>query len=86
MTVETTSYDHGTDRRDRNEKPHGYAAAGISVYLSVYLLIDRERGTLVVHSEPDKGRYRQQHAYDYGDAVALPSPVDITLGAEELKD
>ncbi|MEV7495416.1 Uma2 family endonuclease [Streptomyces anulatus] len=82
MTVEVTSYDHVTDRRDRNEKPHGYAASNIPVYL----LIDRESGTLVVHSEPDKGRYRQQHSYDYGDAVPLPGPVDITLDTEELKN
>ncbi|PCG83988.1 hypothetical protein CIB93_21415 [Streptomyces sp. WZ.A104] len=82
MTVEVTSHDHDTDRRDRNEKPHGYAAAGIPVYL----LIDRESGTLLVHSEPDKGRYRQQHSYDYGDAAVLPRPVSITLDTEELKD
>ncbi|MEU4177556.1 Uma2 family endonuclease [Streptomyces sp. NPDC026589] len=82
MTVEVTSYDYDTDRRDRSEKPHGYAAADIPVYL----LIDRESGTLVVHSEPVKGRYRQQHSYDYGDAVPLPGPVDITLDTEELKD
>ncbi|MFD0420748.1 Uma2 family endonuclease [Streptomyces parvus] len=82
MTVEVTSYDHDTDRRDHYEKPHGYAAAGIPVYL----LIDRESDTLLVHSEPDKGRYRQQHSYDHGDAVTLPHPVSITLGTEELKD
>jgi len=40
----------------------------------------------VVHSEPDKRRYRQQHSYDYGDTVALPHPVSITLDTEELKD
>lgn len=79
-----TSYDHDTDTdsRDRTEKRDGYAAAGIPVYL----LIDRDHDTLVVHSEPDKGRYPQQHSYDYGDAVPLPGPVDITLDTEELKD
>ncbi|MFH8361004.1 Uma2 family endonuclease [Streptomyces anulatus] len=84
MTVEVTSYDHDTDSRDRTEKRDGYAAAGIPVYL----LIDRDHDhdTLVVHSEPDKGRYRQQHSYDYGDAAPLPSPVDITLDTEELKN
>ncbi|WP_405507950.1 Uma2 family endonuclease [Streptomyces cyaneofuscatus] len=82
MAVEVTSHDRDTDRRDRNEKPLGYAAADIPVYL----LIDRESGTLVVHSEPDKGRYRQQLSYDYGDTVVLPQPVDITLDTDELKD
>ncbi|MGW9303452.1 Uma2 family endonuclease [Streptomyces cyaneofuscatus] len=82
MAVEVTSHDRDTDRRDRNEKPLGYAAADIPVYL----LIDRESGTLVVHSEPDKGRYRQQLSYDYGDTVVLPQPVNITLDTDELKD
>ncbi|MFH9269004.1 hypothetical protein ACH4KN_32800 [Streptomyces sp. NPDC017546] len=50
----------------------------------MYLLIDRESGTLVVHSEPDKGRYRQQHSYDYGDSAVLPHPVSITPDTEEL--
>lgn len=82
MTVEVMSRNHDTDSRDRTEKRDGYAASNIPVYL----LIDRESGTLVVHSEPDKGRYRQQHSYDYGDAVPLPGPVDITLDTEELKN
>ncbi|MCX4675261.1 Uma2 family endonuclease [Streptomyces sp. NBC_01433] len=82
MTVEVTSYDYDTDRRDRTEKRDGHAAADIPVYL----LIDRDNDTLVVHSEPEKGRYRQQTTYGYGDTVALPAPVDVTLDTEELKD
>ncbi|MEU2571856.1 Uma2 family endonuclease [Streptomyces anulatus] len=84
MTVEVTSHGHDIDSRDRMEKRDAYAAAGIPVYL----LVDRDHDhdTLVVHSEPDRGRYRQQHSYDYGDAVPLPGPVDITLDTEELKD
>ncbi|SER50058.1 Putative restriction endonuclease [Streptomyces qinglanensis] len=39
MTVEVTSYDSDTDRRDRQEKPAAYAAAGIPVCL----LVDRDR-------------------------------------------
>lgn len=82
MTVEVTSHDHDTDRRDRTEKRDGYASVGIPVYL----LIDRDDDTLVVHSEPDKGRYRQRTTYVYGDTVPLPGPVDITLETEELKN
>ncbi|MFC9856848.1 MULTISPECIES: Uma2 family endonuclease [unclassified Streptomyces] len=82
MTVEFTSYDYDTDRRDRSEKRDGYAAADIPVHL----LIDRDNDTLVVHSEPEKGRYRQQTTYGYGDTVTLPAPVDVTLDTEELKD
>ncbi|SCD92802.1 Putative restriction endonuclease [Streptomyces sp. Termitarium-T10T-6] len=82
MTVEVTSHDHDTDTRDRTEKRDGYAAASIPVYL----LIDRDHDTLVVYSEPEKGRYRHRTTYGYGDTVALPGPVDITLESEELKN
>ncbi|MET8730671.1 hypothetical protein ABZV81_26330 [Streptomyces parvus] len=33
-----------------------------------------------------KGRYRHRTTYGYGDTVALPGPVDITLESEELKN
>ncbi|MFC8724225.1 Uma2 family endonuclease [Streptomyces bacillaris] len=82
MTVEVTSHDHDTDSRDRVEKRDGYASAAIPVYL----LVDRDDNTLVVHSEPEKGRYRRQTTYAYGDSVHLPGPVDITLDSEELKN
>ncbi|MCC8482618.1 Uma2 family endonuclease [Streptomyces globisporus] len=82
MTVEVTSHDHDTDTRDRTEKRDGYAAASIPVYL----LIDRDHDTLVVYSEPEKGRYRRRTTYAYGDTVPLPGPVDITLESEELKN
>ncbi|PVC82668.1 Uma2 family endonuclease [Streptomyces sp. CS131] len=82
MTVEVTSHDHDTDTRDRAEKRDGYAAASIPVYL----LIDRDDDTLVVYSEPEKGRYRRRTTYGYGDTVPLPGPVDITLESEELKN
>ncbi|KAA6197670.1 MULTISPECIES: Uma2 family endonuclease [Streptomyces] len=82
MTVEVTSHDHDTDTRDRTEKRDGYAAASIPVYL----LIDRDHDTLVVYSEPEKGRYRHRTTYGYGDTVPLPGPVDITLESEELKN
>ncbi|MCK8680603.1 Uma2 family endonuclease [Streptomyces lichenis] len=82
MTVEVTSYDSDTDRRDREEKATGYAAAGIPVYL----LVDRDRGALLVHSEPHNGEYRQRTTYAYGDTVTLPDPVGITLDTEKLKE
>ncbi|MEU6482464.1 Uma2 family endonuclease [Streptomyces sp. NPDC046887] len=82
MAVEVTSYDSDTDRRDRKEKAAGYAAAGIPVYL----LVDRDGGALLVHSEPHNGEYRQRTTYAYGDTVALPDPVGITLDTEKLKE
>ncbi|MEC4020064.1 Uma2 family endonuclease [Streptomyces sp. H27-D2] len=82
MTVEVTSHDADTDRRDRTEKRDGYAAAGIPVYL----LIDRDACTVTVHSEPKNGTYRQQPSHPYGATVELPAPVGITLETEKLKD
>lgn len=84
MTVEVTSFDADADRRDRKEKPSAYAAAGIPVYL----LIDREVGTLIVHSSPDAeaGRYQDIHIGKIGDRLHLPTPVDVEFGTEKLRD
>jgi Uma2 family endonuclease len=82
MTVEVTSGDRDTERRDRQEKPRAYAYAGIPVHL----LIDRDNDTLVVHSAPQNGVYQNRRPYHYGSTVRLPSPVAITLETEKLKD
>ncbi|MDI3407824.1 Uma2 family endonuclease [Streptomyces cavernicola] len=84
MTVEITSHDSDTDRRDRKEKPLAYAAAGIPVHL----LIDRDEGTLIVHSNPDAeaGRYQDIHIAKFGDSVHLPDPVSFALETERLRD
>ncbi|MFK4020910.1 Uma2 family endonuclease [Streptomyces albogriseolus] len=82
MVVEVTSHDSDTDRRDRVEKPGGYAAAGIPVYL----LIDRDDCSVVVFNQPEGGRYRHQEKLPFGASVKLPDPVNITLDTEPLKD
>ncbi|WP_258198914.1 Uma2 family endonuclease [Streptomyces sp. A244] len=82
MAVEITSHDRDTDQRDRIDKPIGYAAADIPVYL----LIDRDNHTLTVHSEPKDGRYQQISRHPWGATVELPTPVNITLDTEKLKD
>ncbi|SCK27280.1 Endonuclease, Uma2 family (restriction endonuclease fold) [Streptomyces sp. WMMB 714] len=84
MVVEVTSYDEDTDRRDRVEKPPAYAAAGVPVYL----LIDRDSCTVVVHSCPDRegARYRDVHTARFGEAVTLPEPVGIELETDVLKN
>ncbi|MCT9106049.1 Uma2 family endonuclease [Streptomyces mirabilis] len=82
MAVEITSRDRDTNRRDRIDKPVGYAEADIPVYL----LIDRDNNTVVVFSEPKDGRYQQSRSYPWGSTVELPSPVAITLKTEKLKD
>ncbi|MGP3989037.1 Uma2 family endonuclease [Streptomyces sp. 3N207] len=83
MTVEVTSYDSDTDRRDRQEKPAAYATVGIPVYL----LVDRDRCEVVVHTnpDPDAGRYRDLHTASFGEQVTLPAPVGISLDTEPLK-
>lgn len=82
MTVEITSYDSDTDRRDRREKPVAYALAGIPVYL----LIDRDACALVVHSDPSPDGYRDVHTVLFGKPVTLPKPVGFTVETEALKD
>lgn len=82
MAVEITSHDADTNRRDRVEKPVGYAEAAIPVYL----LIDRDSDTLTVYSEPRNGTYEQNPSYPFGADVELPAPVGFTLDTEELKD
>ncbi|MFD5116529.1 Uma2 family endonuclease [Streptomyces sp. NPDC058391] len=83
MTVEITSYDSDTDKRDREEKPSAYADAGIPVYL----LIDRDSCTITVHSIPDPvaGDYRDRHKVPFGEPISLPDPVGIELDTEILK-
>ncbi|MEU9789494.1 Uma2 family endonuclease [Streptomyces sparsogenes] len=83
MTVEVTSYDYDTDRRDRVEKPAAYAAADIPVYL----LVDRDACALMVHTNPDAklGRYRDVHEALFGEQVVIPDPVGITLDTDILK-
>ncbi|KUN79775.1 hypothetical protein AQJ66_27860 [Streptomyces bungoensis] len=82
MAVEITSWDHDTARRDRVEKPDGYAAAGIPVYL----LIDRDDCSVVVFDQPEDGRYRHEEKLPFGASVKLPDPVNITLDTEPLKE
>ncbi|WP_371598893.1 Uma2 family endonuclease [Streptomyces sp. NBC_00564] len=82
MAVEVTADDVDTDRHNRVEKPDGYAAVGIPVYL----LIDREDCSVVVFNQPEDGRYRREEKLPFGAAVKIPDPVNITLNTEPLKE
>lgn len=82
MAVEVTSHDVDTNRRDRVEKPNGYAAARIPVYL----LVDREAGAVTVHAEPVGGTYRSVTTRPFGAVVELPEPVGFALETEALKE
>ncbi|MFJ8108837.1 Uma2 family endonuclease [Streptomyces sp. NPDC096132] len=81
MAVEVTSHDSDTRQRDRVEKPDGYAAAGIPVYL----LIDRDDCSVVVYNQPENGRYRHEEKLPFGASIKLPDPVGFTLDTEPLK-
>ncbi|WP_371528542.1 Uma2 family endonuclease [Streptomyces sp. NBC_01283] len=82
VAVEVTSRDRDTDRRDRQDRPRAYAYVGIPVYL----LIDREKHSVVVYSSPENGIYQSRRPYRYGSAVHIPAPVALTLETERLKD
>ncbi|MEV7519659.1 Uma2 family endonuclease [Streptomyces sp. NPDC091371] len=82
MAVEVTSWDSDTERRDRIEKPRAYAETGIPVYL----LIDRLKCQVVVHSDPDGTGYETVRTVPFGREVQLPDPVGINLQTEPLKD
>lgn len=82
MAMRATSHDPETDLLDRIDKPAGYAAARIPIHL----LVDRDAGSLTVHADPRKGRYRSVTTRPFGDVVELPDPVGITLETEKLKD
>ncbi|ARF57593.1 Uma2 family endonuclease [Streptomyces gilvosporeus] len=82
MTVEVTSHDGDTDRRDRQQKPRAYAEAGIPVYL----LIDRDTCEVTVFSKPDGDHYDQAVTVRFGTPVEIPAPVGLKLDTEPLKD
>ncbi|MEU0967255.1 Uma2 family endonuclease [Streptomyces sp. NPDC005917] len=82
MVVEITSHDSDTHKRDRVEKPRAYAEAGVPVYL----LIDRDNLSILVHSDPDlEDGYRDIHVVRLGGQAVLPDPVGIELNTEDLK-
>ncbi|MGW0711009.1 Uma2 family endonuclease [Streptomyces sp. NPDC002643] len=82
MTVEITSYDSDTHRRDREEKPAGYADSGIPFYL----LVDRDDHSVTLFSDPAPGGgYRSAVRKTFGAKLSLPDPLGIELDTEELK-
>jgi Uma2 family endonuclease len=78
LVAEITST--STADRDREKKIHGYARAGIPVYL----LIDREEGELTVYSEPSGDDYAQGPKHKLGQTVPLPAPLGFELDTAEF--
>ncbi|MFJ8537122.1 Uma2 family endonuclease [Streptomyces sp. NPDC093591] len=78
LVAEVTST--STADRDREKKIHGYARAGIPVYL----LIDREEGEVTVYSEPSGDDYAKGPKHKLGLTVPLPAPLGFELDSAEF--
>ncbi|MDF3146122.1 MULTISPECIES: Uma2 family endonuclease [unclassified Streptomyces] len=78
LVAEVTS--KSTADRDRHEKIHGYARAGIPVYL----LIDREGAEVALYSDPSSDDYAKSAKYKLGLTVPLPDPLGFELDTAEF--
>ncbi|MFD9485581.1 Uma2 family endonuclease [Streptomyces sp. NPDC059991] len=80
MVVEVTSGRESDAEVDRVDKRDAYAQAA----LPVYLLVDRHRGEVVVHWDPQNGHYRHESTATFGAELALPAPFSFDLDTSEL--
>ncbi|MER5440583.1 Uma2 family endonuclease [Streptomyces sp. NPDC002790] len=77
MAVEVTS---SKPQQDREAKRRCYAQGAIPLYL----LIDRDKSSVTLHSDPSKGDYRQSCTLPFGKALALPEPFAFDLETAEF--
>jgi Uma2 family endonuclease len=77
MVAEVTS---SNADRDREEKRRCYAQGGIPLYL----LIDRERATVVLFSDPVKGDYKGVTMLPFGKPLHLPEPFGFELDTSDF--
>lgn len=76
LVVEVTSKSNAN--YDRIDKLHGYATAGVPLYL----LLDRWHSglpTAMLFGEPEGGTYRVLETVKYGEGIHLPEPFDLTI-------
>jgi hypothetical protein len=81
LVVEITS--KWNANHDRVGKLHGYATAGVPMYL----LLDSwhaGRPTATLHGEPRNARYRVLDTVKYGEELRLPAPFDLVLDTGEF--
>lgn len=81
LVVEITSRSNAN--HDRVKKAHGYAKAGVPLYL----LLDpwqSGRPTATLYGEPANGTYRVLASVEYGEQLTLPAPFDVTLDTNVL--
>ncbi|MEX3107226.1 Uma2 family endonuclease [Streptomyces sp. V2] len=67
-------------RADRVAKRHGYAHAGIPLYL----LVDRDSSSLTLFSDPEDEDYRQHITLPFGKPLPLPEPFGFELETGEF--
>jgi Uma2 family endonuclease len=76
LVVEVTSKSNAN--HDRIKKAHGYAVAGVPLYL----LLDAwqsGRPTATLYGEPQSGTYRVLSSVEYGEELTLPAPFELAL-------
>ncbi|MEV7384022.1 Uma2 family endonuclease [Streptomyces lydicus] len=77
MVVEVTSTN---PRKDRKDKRHCYARAGIPLYL----LVDRDRATITLFSDPSGEDYVANVTVPFGKPVPLPAPFSFDLDTSDF--
>ncbi|MFJ1576008.1 Uma2 family endonuclease [Streptomyces sp. NPDC088182] len=81
LVVEITSRSNAN--HDRVAKLHGYAQAGVPLYL----LLDAWHSgqpTATLYGEPEGGTYRMLQSVEYGGKLTLPPPFDLTIDTAEF--
>ncbi|MGW1909547.1 Uma2 family endonuclease [Streptomyces sp. NPDC002076] len=76
LVVEITSKRNAN--HDRIKKVHGYARAGVPLYL----LLDpwhSGRPTATLYGAPENGTYRVLHSVEYGERLTLPAPFELDI-------
>ena len=77
LVVEVTS---SRPQRDRVAKRHGYARAGIPLYL----LVDREEERVTLFGGPDGDDYGHSDQVPFGKSLAIPEPFGVELDTSKL--
>lgn len=78
LAVEVTSPSNPED--DRVKKPHGYATAGVPLYL----LVDTDVRSVTLFSLPRGNVYHGQFTVDFGEKIRLPEPFHIVIDTAEF--
>ncbi|MFB7370045.1 Uma2 family endonuclease [Streptomyces sp. NPDC056222] len=76
LVVEVTSRNNAN--HDRIHKLHGYATAGVPLYL----LVDRwhsGKATATLYGEPKNSLYRVLASVEFGEDLHLPAPFDLVI-------